>query len=65
MNDALKSTLLHVIELAVCLVAAYSILFLFGAGDEVKTALLTLVLNAVSKFARSNEAIPYKDFVNE
>ena len=63
--SALKSTLLHTLELAVALGASFLVLKFFKVDSETTTVLLGLAVAAVAKFARAHDGIPYKDFVNE
>ncbi len=65
MKDALLSTLMHAVELAACFGVAVGVLYLFHADTETKTLLLTIVLAALTKFARSSAGIPVPDYVNK
>jgi len=62
--EALKSTLAHVLELVVCLFAAYIVLTLFKVDSDTAKVLVGVVINALAKFARSSDSVPLKDYVN-
>lgn len=59
------STLMHVLELIIILVAAYSIVRFFNLGDTEAQAVVTIVLGAFAKFARAHDEIPVNDYVNK
>lgn len=63
--NALQSTLLHALELALVIIAAYIIAGLFNINSEDMKAIVTVVLAAFVKFARSSDSIPLKDYVNK
>lgn len=62
--EALKSTLLHTLELVVSLGAAYLILSYFQADSETTTAVLGIVLASLAKFARASDS-SFPDYVNK
>jgi hypothetical protein len=61
----MRSTLLHTLELAVVLAAAYFVTQFFSVTNEVYVAIVALVLGAVAAFARKSKLVPIKDWVNE
>lgn len=64
LKAALISTLLHALELAVCLGAAVLIVRFFHLGSNETAVVVGVVLNALAKFARASDASPLPDFVN-
>ena len=64
MNKALVSTGMHILELAVSILAAYLITRLFNLNNEAVIVIIGFVLNSLSKFARAYDEIPVNDFVN-
>lgn len=64
-KEALASTLLHTIELVVCLLAALFLLKVLNVSGEMQTAVISLVFAAVAKFARAHDDIPVGDYINE
>lgn len=65
MNQALKSTLLHTLELGVIFAACWALLNLFDVNSESRVFILGLLVAAVTKFARAEPSIPLKDYVNK
>lgn len=65
MKYALVSTLMHVIELAVCLLGAWLILTFFQVDSGAVKILAGIAIDGLSKFSRANDAIPIGDFVND
>lgn len=63
--NAFKSTVLHIIELAVCLGAAYLVLSFYDVDSETRTGILGLVLSGLAKFARASESVPVDDYINK
>lgn len=63
--DALKSTLAHVLELAVCFLVAWGVLAIFHVDNGTRDLVLGFVLNALAKFVRSHDGIPIGDYVNQ
>jgi len=64
MKNAIISTFLHVLELAVCLGAAWVIMQVFDLDSESIGLLIAMAINALSKFTRSSP-LPVKDWVNK
>ena len=64
-SDSLKSTLMHILELVSCLLASWAILTFFGADDSTRTLVLGVAFNALAKFARASEDVPFPDVVND
>ncbi len=62
MKTALISSLLHVVELLVCLLASVLIVRFFDLGSDQTGVLAGIALNAVAAFARKSGLTP--DFVN-
>lgn len=63
--DAFKSTLMHTLELIVCLGGSWLVLHFFGVNDEMKATVLGIVVSGLSKFARASDSVPIGDFVNQ
>ena len=63
--DTLKTTLLHTLELAVCIGAAILIVKSLDVDSETVSAIVAILLGALAKFTRASESIPVKDYVNE
>lgn len=63
--NAFKSTMLHILELAVCLGAAYLVLSFYDVDSETRVGILSLVLAGMAKFARASESIPVDDYINK
>ena len=62
----MKSTILHLIELAAIVALVWGATKLFPGvikNEQIQVVLL-VVLSALAKFARSSESIPIKDYVN-
>lgn len=64
LSESIKSTLMHVVELVVCLAGSWFVLRLFGNDSATVALVMGIAVNALSKFARSNGEVPYTDFVN-
>ncbi len=64
-KEALVATLIHSVELAVCLGAAWLAVNFLGVSGEGQMALVALVVAAIAKFARAHEDIPVGDYVND
>ncbi len=64
MSKATQSTLLHMLELVVTMGIAIAAK-VFLEMSNIEAVGLFVGLNTTSKFARANDAIPVKDFVNE
>lgn len=60
----MKSTLMHVLELAICLAGSVFVLKFFKLGSEQTGLIIGVAVNALLKFARTSEAIPLHDYVN-
>ena len=63
--DAFKSTMIHVLELAVILGLAYAAQRLFSLPNEAVTGVVFLVLAGLAKLARASDSIPVGDYVND
>lgn len=63
--SALKSTLLHTLELVVVVGVAFAISRLFNVSTELYQVLIGLVVAGLTKFARANDSVPVKDYVNK
>lgn len=63
--SALQSTMLHTIELTVCMAAAFIVLHFFGVNDSMKSTILGILVNTLAKFARSSDAVPVNDYINQ
>ena len=63
--NSLKSTVLHTIELAVVVGVAIVIMKLLNLDNDAGIAVSTIVIGALAKFARANDSLPIKDWVNE
>lgn len=62
---SLKSTLLHSVELLIVLCIAFAIINFFNLGGQGVEIVMSVVLGAFIKFARTSEAVPVKDYVNK
>lgn len=62
--NALKSTLIHTIELAVVLGVAYVAQRVFNVSNEAIMALMVVVLGAAAKLIRASDSSPINDYVN-
>lgn len=63
--ESLRSTIIHTVELAVVFGIAFLILRYFQVDSDVSKYLVGIVLGALAKFARANESVPLRDYVNE
>lgn len=64
-SKSLQSTIMHCIELVVCLAGVWFVLRLFGNDSATVALVMGVAVNAVSKFARTNEDVSVPDFVND
>lgn len=64
MRQALLSTLLHIVAVAVPLVVAFVLIKLVGVENQVAQGAIALVLVGLEKFVRTHEKIPVGDYVN-
>lgn len=64
MKDALFSTLIHVIELAVVVAVALILIKVLNVDAASIQVLIALVLAALAKFARAS-SLPISDYVND
>lgn len=64
-KEALLRMALHILELVATVGGSWVLLALFDLDTQSRVIVLGLVVNALSKFARTHENIPVPDFVNE
>ena len=62
--EALKSTVIHTLEIAVALTVAYLAMSVFNVNSEVVTGIVGLVLASAAKFARASDSSSVPDYVN-
>ena len=62
--SGLKSTLLHTLELVVCVGVAWFVLTFFSVDSETVKLVVGVVLNALVKFNRASDKSPINDYVN-
>ena len=65
LSKSLQSTVMHSVELVVCLAGVWFVLRMFGNDSATVAIVMGVAVNAVSKFARTNEDISVPDFVND
>jgi len=63
--EAFKSTMMHVLELAVILGLTYAAQRLFGLSSEAVMGVVILALAGLAKLARAHDSVPVGDYVNE
>jgi uncharacterized membrane protein YiaA len=63
LSEALISTLIHTIEIAVILGVVYLVITLFNL--PLNEELTALIIAAIVKFTRTFDAIPVPDYVND
>ena len=61
----LIATSFHVLELAVCLVAAVVITRFFKLGTDETGVVIGVVVNSLAKFARTSDMIPISDYTRK
>lgn len=64
MKETIVTTLLHVLELAVIILASFLITKIFGLTGEDTKELIAICLYAVAVFARKAPQVPLSDWVN-
>ena len=64
MTQHFKSTMLHVLELVVILIVVYSVNQVFIIDSTLINGVVIAVLSGLTKFARTHEGSPIKDYVN-
>ena len=62
LRKALIATILHVVELAVCLIGSLALMRYFELSSDQMAIVIGIAVNALAKFARSHPQIPLSDY---